>query len=50
MALKRSRGEKIFNVINIIGFGLFSIVLLVPMIYILRQSLDVGVGKAEHLL
>lgn len=50
MALKRSRGEKIFNVINIIGFGLFSIVLLVPMIYILRQSLDVGVGRAALTL
>ncbi len=50
MALKRSRGEKIFNVINIIGFGLFSIVLLVPMVYILRQSLDVGVGRAALTL
>lgn len=45
MSTKRTTGEKIFNVCNLIGFGLFSIVLLVPILYILRQSVDVGAVK-----
>lgn len=40
--MKRTFGEKVFNVFNIIGMLLFSVTLLVPMLYILRRSLDVG--------
>lgn len=46
MAMKRTTGEKVFNVFNLFGFFLFSIILLVPFLYIIRQSLDVGAVKA----
>lgn len=43
--MQRTLGEKIFNVFNLIFFLLFSIILLIPVIYILRQSVDVGIVK-----
>ncbi|NLC69220.1 MAG: carbohydrate ABC transporter permease [Clostridiaceae bacterium] len=39
--LKRSRGEKIFNVFNVTFFTIFAMMLLVPVLYVLKQSLDI---------
>lgn len=43
--MQRTLGEKIFNVCNLLFFLLFSITLLIPVLYILRQSVDVGIVK-----
>jgi putative aldouronate transport system permease protein len=40
--LKRTRGEKIFNVFNITGLLIFTIMLLVPVIYVIKVSLETG--------
>ncbi len=45
--MRRSLGEKIFNVANIVFFIIFSIILLIPVIYILRQSMDVGIATSK---
>jgi len=42
--LKRSLGDKIFNVINIVGFFLFTIVMLLPIVFVLKQSFDIGIA------
>ncbi|NMA94565.1 MAG: carbohydrate ABC transporter permease [Clostridiales bacterium] len=42
MLLKRTRGEKIFNVFNIIFFCLFTIAMLVPVLYVLKISFETG--------
>lgn len=44
--MNRTLGEKVFNVINLIFFCLFSVILLIPILYILQQSLDVGAVKS----
>jgi ABC-type glycerol-3-phosphate transport system permease component len=38
--MKRSRGEKIFNFFNIIFFLFLAVIMMVPMLYVLKQSLD----------
>lgn len=43
--MQRTLGEKIFNICNLLFFLLFSITLLIPVLYILRQSVDVGIVK-----
>lgn len=40
--MKRSFGEKIFNMINIVMLTVFGIILMIPVLYILKKSLDVG--------
>ena len=44
--MKRTLGEKIFIIINILFFCAFSVILLIPILYILQQSLDVGAVKS----
>ena len=46
-AMKRTFGEKVFNYLNLIFLFLFSIVLLIPVIYILKQSVDVGIATSN---
>jgi len=41
--LKRSTGEKVFNIANIIFFLLFTVLMLLPILFVLKQSLDVGI-------
>lgn len=46
--LQRSLGEKIFNVFNIIGFFLFTLIMLIPIAYVLKNSLDISqVGEVK---
>jgi putative aldouronate transport system permease protein len=46
--LQRSLGEKIFNVFNIIGFFLFTLIMLIPIAYVLKNSLDISpVGEVQ---
>jgi len=40
--MKRSRGEKIFNVFNIILMVIFLVVLCIPVLIVLRKSFDVS--------
>lgn len=40
--MKRSRGEKIFNVFNILLLTAFGTLVMIPVLYILKRSLDVG--------
>lgn len=40
--MSRSKSEKIFNVINIIMLTLFGIMIMIPVLYILKRSCDVG--------
>lgn len=48
--MKRSKGEKAFNVVNIILLSIFGIVVMIPMLYILRRSLDVGAVSSSITL
>lgn len=45
--MKRSKGEAVFNVVNLAFFFLFSILLLIPILYILKQSVDVGAATSN---
>ncbi len=46
--LQRSLGEKIFNIFNIIGFFLFTLLMLVPIMYVIKNSLDISqVGEVQ---
>ena len=40
--MRRTRGEKVFNVFNIIILCLFTLCIVVPVLYVLKQSLDTG--------
>jgi len=40
--LKRTRNEKIFNVFNIIILFLFACLTIIPMLYVLKTSLELG--------
>jgi putative aldouronate transport system permease protein len=40
--MKRSRGEKVFNIFNVIIMAVFLIVICVPIIIVLRKSFDAG--------
>lgn len=40
--MKRSFGEKVFNIINLIMLSIFGIIIMIPVLYILKRSLDVG--------
>jgi putative aldouronate transport system permease protein len=40
--MKRSKGEKVFNVFNLIFFAIFTITMIVPVAFVLKKSLDVG--------
>lgn len=42
--LKRSTGDKVFNVLNILGFFIFTVMMLLPIIFVLKQSLDIGIA------
>lgn len=48
--MKRSKGEKAFNVVNIILLSIFGIIVMIPMLYILRRSLDVGAVSSSITL
>jgi len=46
--LKRSLGEKVFNVFNLIGFFLFTLLMLIPIAFVIKTSLDVSpVGEVQ---
>ncbi|HPJ21743.1 MAG TPA: carbohydrate ABC transporter permease, partial [Clostridia bacterium] len=46
--LKRSLGEKVFNVFNLIGFFLFTLLMLIPITFVIKTSLDVSpVGELQ---
>ena len=46
--LKRSLGEKVFNVFNLIGFLLFTGLMLIPILFVIKTSLDVSpVGEVQ---
>lgn len=46
--LKRSLGEKVFNVFNLIGFLLFTFLMLIPIMFVIKTSLDVSpVGELQ---
>ena len=40
--MKLSKGEKIFNVINITIMGVFIVVIMVPLLFVVKKSFDVG--------
>lgn len=40
--LRLSRGEKVFSAVNVALLGLFTIVILFPVLYVLKRSFDVG--------
>jgi putative aldouronate transport system permease protein len=47
----RSLSEKIFNIFNIIGFFLFTLVMLIPITFVIKTSLDVSpVGEVQLTL
>ena len=48
--MKRSFGEKIFNIVNIVMLTGFGIILMIPMLYILKKSLDVGAVSSSITL
>lgn len=39
---RRSKGEKIFNVFNIVFFMLFIVCMIIPVLTVLKKSLDIG--------
>ena len=44
----RSLGEKVFNIFNIIGFFLFTLLMLIPITFVIKTSLDVSpVGEVQ---
>lgn len=46
--LKKSLGEKVFNVFNLIGFFLFTCLMLIPILFVIKTSLDVSpVGELQ---
>ena len=46
--LQRSISEKVFNVFNIIGFFLFTLLMLIPILYVIKTSLDISqVGEVQ---
>ncbi|MBN2852041.1 MAG: carbohydrate ABC transporter permease [Clostridia bacterium] len=47
--LKRSTGEKVFNVVNIFFFIIFTCMMLLPIVYVLKQSFEVGIGGSLNL-
>ncbi len=40
--LKRSLGEKIFNVFNILGFFVFTVIIVVPVLFVLKNSFELS--------
>lgn len=49
--LKRSLGQKIFNVFNVIGFFLFTLIMLLPIAYVIKNSLDISqIGQVKLTL
>lgn len=40
--MKLSRGEKIFNVLNIFMMGAFIVAIMVPLLFVVKKSFDVG--------
>lgn len=40
--LKRSLGEKIFNVFNILGFFIFTVIIVVPVLFVLKNSFELS--------
>ncbi len=40
--LQRSLSEKVFNVFNILGFFLFTIMMLIPITFVIKTSLDIS--------
>ncbi len=49
--MKLSKGQKVFNVFNILFFIFISILMLIPVIYVLSRSFDaMGVGLSTSLL
>jgi len=42
LIMKLSRGEKIFNVFNLFLLSVFTLAILIPMLYIIKKSLDAG--------
>lgn len=46
--LQRSLGEKVFNVFNIIGFFLFTLLMLIPIMFVIKTSLDISqIGEVQ---
>ena len=46
--LKRSLGEKVFNIFNLIGFFLFTLLMLIPITYVIKVSLDISqIGEVQ---
>lgn len=40
--MKQTKGENIFNIINLLFLSLFVVVMVIPMIYIVKKSFDAG--------
>ncbi|MBN2557575.1 MAG: carbohydrate ABC transporter permease [Clostridia bacterium] len=46
--MQRSIAEKVFNVFNIIGFFLFTLLMLIPIMFVVKTSLDISqVGEVQ---
>lgn len=46
--MQRSIGEKVFNVFNLIGFFLFTLLMLIPIAYVIKTSLDISpIGEVK---
>lgn len=46
--MQRSIGEKVFNIFNLIGFFLFTIIMLIPIMYVIKTSLDISpIGEVQ---
>lgn len=40
--MKLTKGEKVFNVVNITLFFIFTLTMMVPVLYVLKKSIDTG--------
>ncbi len=47
--LKRSTGERVFNVFNLIGFFIFTCLMLLPIVFVFKQSLDIALAGTLNI-
>ncbi|MBP7344204.1 MAG: carbohydrate ABC transporter permease, partial [Clostridia bacterium] len=40
--LKRSLGEKIFNIFNLLGMLIFTVIIVVPVLFVFRNSFELS--------
>jgi putative aldouronate transport system permease protein len=49
MSLQRTRGEKIFNVCNIVVLSVFLLLMIFPVLYVIKMSLETGPKGVNNL-